>query len=86
MDGTPVDIDAIGVPMDITTFANDDAIHYFAVRVDMPQQFEQTAWGDMLCDYLICSATKGDDGTWKPNLDYRWIVNGAVFKDTYVLC
>ena len=103
LDGTPIDIGAIGEePIGISTFDSEDATHYFAVRVDMPQQFEQAAWGDILHgnkpvnskgdaveheegDYLICSATRGDDG-WKPNVDDRWIVNGAVFKDTYVLC
>lgn len=104
LDGSIINVDEIGEePVEITTFEDNNAQHYFAVRVDSNQQFEQAAWGDILHgnkpvnskgdiveheegDYLICSATRGDDGTWKPNIDDRWIVNGAVFKDTYISC
>lgn len=50
----------------------------------------ETSWGDELIanrggidhddgDYIVCSVDK--DGT--PNLEDRWVVNGAVFDDTY---
>ena len=50
----------------------------------------ETAWGDVLTanrpevphgegDYLVC--TVGEDG--QPNLADVWVVNGAVFPNTY---
>lgn len=63
----------------------------WAMRVPLNCCFQiPTSWGDMLTvnapgvphgrggDYLVCS-----DGGGIPNLGDRWVVNGAIFPDTY---
>ena len=63
----------------------------FACFIPAELQVEvQTAWGDVLQanragvphgegDYLVCGA--GEDG--QPDLSDVWVVNGAIFPDTY---
>lgn len=62
----------------------------WAMRVPLNYCFQiPTSWGDMLTvnapgvphgkgDYLVCA-----DGGGVPNLGDRWVVNGAIFPDTY---
>ena len=74
-------------PFKVTTL--DGPINW-AVRVPTNLVFQiPTAWGDMLTvnapgiphgkgDYLVCADMYGT-----PNLNDRWVVNGAVFPSTY---
>ena len=92
-DGTEITLDdfaALDTYIELKTIPT---AGYFAYFIPAPYKVSvSTAWGDVLHanrdgvphgdgDYLVCAA--GEDG--KPDLSDVWVVNGAVFPQTYDL-
>lgn len=95
-DGTPITEEALKAKLkngvidwfQVKTITDNNTL--FAVFVPANYQFQvPTSWGDVLNgnrpeiahgkgDFVLCANANG-----QPNVQDRWIVNGAVFADTY---